>query len=351
MSRYQFCNRPAYFRQLATAIAQAGTGDRVGLATMVLDQRDPLVLDIIVELTAAAHRGAEIYFVVDALSFMLSGEPRQFGPLWYSRSLAAAPGLYGERFKLLENLRLAGGHYAVINQPRHRFSLPVAGRSHIKTAVINNRVYIGGHNLDSADRIDLMTFWDNHKTADIIFGFLQQVVAAGAVRKVYKSDQRFKLSQTDDLLIDAGQRHTSLILDEALTLIDDSKDWLYMTCQYFPGGLTGRHLQAAMRRGVKVTLIFSPPKIHGAERLGHQLYEWAERLRLSPDLFTHKLPNDAPKLHAKLIATEQGAIIGSHNYVDQGVWLGTAEIALLRRDPAFAKAAVQAIQTELKDYI
>lgn len=348
MSRYQFCNRPAYFRQLAKEIKQTKVGDRVGLATM---SREPLIVEVVDELIAAARRGVEVYFMVDAILFTFTDKPLQLGPLWFGLPLTAGWGMFGQHYRLVEKLRQAGGHVGIVNRPRHPFNLPIAGRSHIKTAVINDRVYIGGHNLSAENQLDIMTYWEDQKTADIIFKFLQQVVAAESVSKVLDADKRYKLDNQDELLIDRGQPHQSLILDEALALIDNSNDWLYMTCQYFPGGQTGQHLKAAVERGVKVTLMFSPPSSHKSEWFGHKLYELRERSRLPAELFAHKLPDSAPLLHAKLIATEQGAIIGSHNYVDQGVRLGTAEIALLRRDPAFAEAAVQAIQTELKDYI
>jgi hypothetical protein len=59
------------------------------------------------------------------------------------------------------------------------------------------------------------------------------------------------------------------------------------------------------------------------------------------------LPKTGPGLHAKLIATEKGAIIGSHNYVRTGVQLGTAEIALMRYDTVFARNAIAALRREL----
>lgn len=351
MGSYQFCNQPTYFKQLAKLISQTKSGDRVGLATMAFNQDEPLVADILVELTKAAKRGVKAYFAVDALAFMMSDDPRRFGPVWYGKQPTVKPGLFGERFELFERLRQAGGHYAIINRPSHAFSLPVAGRSHIKTAIINDRVYIGGHNLASSNRIDLMTYWEDPKTADLLFKFLKNVIKSGSVGHILASDQRYELNSTDSLIIDCGQRHQSLILETALNLIDSAEDWLYMTCQYFPGGRTGRHLKAALDRGVKVRLVFSPPSVHGSDKWGHQIYEKLQRLKLPDELFSGKLPEGVPKLHAKLIATEQGAIIGSHNYVGQGVWLGTAEIALLKRDPAFAKAAVAAIDKEIKSYV
>jgi hypothetical protein len=56
-----------------------------------------------------------------------------------------------------------------------------------------------------------------------------------------------------------------------------------------------------------------------------------------------------PHIHAKLIATERAAMIGSHNYVVQGVSLGTAEAAILRNDPQFSEQAVEVFTKRLAE--
>jgi phosphatidylserine/phosphatidylglycerophosphate/cardiolipin synthase-like enzyme len=149
------------------------------------------------------------------------------------------------------------------------------------------------------------------------------------------------------ILIDAGVPKQSTIYDHALALIDDAREHIFFTCQYFPGGKTARHLLAAHKRGVDVRIVYSHPLAHGVKSPGHYLYNARERLRLPAEFFADQRTAKAPLLHAKVIATEKGAIVGSHNYVSQGVWLGTAEIALLNQDPAFAKAVIRKIGSDL----
>ena len=59
------------------------------------------------------------------------------------------------------------------------------------------------------------------------------------------------------------------------------------------------------------------------------------------------LSASAPKLHAKLLATDQGVMIGSHNYVKFGVSVGTAEITLKSSDPQLAVQARAKLEATL----
>jgi hypothetical protein len=72
-----------------------------------------------------------------------------------------------------------------------------------------------------------------------------------------------------------------------------------------------------------------------------------ERTHQPSALFDQQLHKDLPYLHAKLLATEQGAMIGSHNYVGVGVSFGTAELTLLRYDNQFAQSAVAHFHEQL----
>ena len=118
----------------------------------------------------------------------------------------------------------------------------------------------------------------------------------------------------------------------------------------FPGKATAEHVVAAQKRGVKVTLYFDPIKSRAPVlRPPHHLAEQLERKKYPAELFQHRLPPGLPRLHAKLLATEQAAMIGSHNYVVQGVAYGTAETAILRKDPLFSTHAVEVFTKRLSE--
>jgi phosphatidylserine/phosphatidylglycerophosphate/cardiolipin synthase-like enzyme len=346
---FTFYSRAEYFKDLAKRVTKLKPGDRVALATMTFRPDEPLVCDLVEALRAAAKRGVDVLLAVDAHNFLIN-DRQQLGPLFFHRNIPERmPKNFRTKLEALELLAAHGGHYTITNIPKRAFTSPFSGRSHIKFAIINNRVYIGCCNLSHAEQLDIMTAWIDQKTADWLYDFAKQMLSYDGTSFMQGTDIEVAVDDKSVILVDAGVRKQSIIFENALKLIDGAEKELLITCQYFPGGVTAQHLLAAHRRGVKVTIMYSPPHVHGHEALAHHLHIQRERLRLPKEFFVGQLPKSLPRLHAKVLASEKAVIIGSHNFVSQGVTFGTAEIALLRQDPAFARNAVQALRRQLDE--
>lgn len=346
---FGFFNRAEYFVQLAHLVRKTKRGDRVALASMPFNPAEPLVAELVRTLCDAAARGVQVHLAIDAITFMMRPATIIPGPLWYGTTL---PEKLSEPFKSyldnLQALKKSGGHYTITNIPDKPFSTPFAGRSHIKGAIVNNYIFIGGCNLEDAQDVDIMVGQTNKKAADWVYAWLVKMVATGSTRETFGlSDKQLRLDDSLQILIDAGLPKQSIIYDHAMRLIDSAQEHIFLTCQYFPGGTTGQHLLAAHKRGVDVRIVFAHPESHGPKALGHYLYNARERTRLPAEFFVERRSKKVPFLHAKVLATEKGSMVGSHNYVTQGVWLGTAEIALLSSDADFSKALVRKIGSEL----
>ncbi len=330
-----FYSRPEYFKDLAERASTLGKGDSFTVMTMNFNPQVPLVNSLMEELYQAAARGAEVRVIVDAMDFILGHNGRP-GPLFYGRRLNNQ--LTGDSlltFQKLEKLRANGGQYWVINKPSRAFPNPVAGRSHIKLAIINDLIYLGGCNLDNEDVIDIMLSWNDRKTADWLYDLTEKIVAAGSVKKALNgTDLTHKINDTMTIFVDSGIKRQSVIYEQALGMIDRADKTAYITCQFFPGGPTAQHLLAAQKRGAEVTILYNNPIKH-RQSLGQKIYNLRERTRLPASFFKDELPVTQLKLHAKVIITEDGALVGSHNYVNIGVNLGTAEIALKNTDAIF----------------
>lgn len=329
MANYTLLTRPEYFKTLAKQIKAAKRGERVLIATMHFDITEPLVADIAEALTAAARRGCHVTLLVDAINFLMDhrGIP---GPLLVRHSITHLSGEYSQIHSMLERLHAAGGTYRITNMPKHRLRLPVTGRSHLKGAVIGDWVFIGGCNLNRPEQLDVMVSWQDKHTADTLEDWFNRIAESGQVREAFSDvDVEAKIDNSSRFLLDAGVPGQSLIYDEALRLIDDAKEWIYITCQYFPGGVTAQRLAAAQARGVRVEIDYSHPRSHGTAAAMQRLHQISQRARRLPrNFFTRQLGKTVPKLHAKVLASEREALIGSHNYISQGVRFGTAEIAL-----------------------
>lgn len=300
-------------------------------------------------LCAAAKRGATIRLMVDAHAFML-GQGLTPGPLLFSKKLnSPSLKLFTTKHAWLEKLAACGGEYTITNLPTRPFTNPFGGRSHIKFAVVNDDIYIGGCNLKGEDRIDLMCYWQQTSTANWLFELAGKVHSKNQLREVVRNtDQTLAVDNQTSLLVDAGLKNQSLIFENALRIIDEAAEYIIMTCQYPPNGVTAKHLSKAVQRGVQVRLIHNHPSKHPFPmNLLHTAVKYFEKGRNPSVLFKYELSKDHDYLHAKLLATEQACMIGSHNYVQAGVRFGTAEIALLSTNSDFAKQAVKALEKQV----
>jgi phosphatidylserine/phosphatidylglycerophosphate/cardiolipin synthase-like enzyme len=346
MSKFTFYPRDDYFHDLTARVSKTKKGDRVALASMTFHPNQPLINDLFIELYAAASRGVMVHVMVDAFSFMIK-EGFVLGPLMFTRKL---PSHLTRTFRLrlgaLKKLQELGGRYTITNLPSRPLSVPFAGRSHIKFAVVNNDVYIGGCNLSNGDQLDMMVGWNDPGFADRLWNFEKNVFQTKHIATVLDGkDLTIPIDKTANILVDAGIANQSIIFDKALALIDAAQKYVYITCQFLPNDITLRHLSAAAARGVDVTIIYNHPDKHVfPHNLLHHSVVQFEKTKHPAYLFVGQLSKKHHYLHAKLLATDQGTIIGSHNYVKAGVAFGTAEIALVSTDPTFSKEAVDTFE-------
>lgn len=345
---FDFYDKSGYFAELTRCANNANKGDKLILMAMSYDANVPEVADMVEALSRAAARGANVQLIIDAMTFILDDKER-VGPLFTRGKIIPKrlTGSFRRTYETLEELRANGGQYFIINHPKHAFMWPYGGRSHIKLAIINDRLFIGGCNFDDTNYLDVMAVWQNQPTVDAITAILEKITAKGSVREALEdTDQTLVLGELMNIYIDCGVKRQSTILRQAHTIIDEAKESVIITCQYFPGEDTAKRLLAAHKRGVKVKIYYSHPSAHGQAFFVHHLYNLRERLGVPASFFEDRLAKDIPKLHSKIIITESAAMIGSHNYVVAGVKYGTAEIALHNREPQFI-ATLQATVEDL----
>jgi phosphatidylserine/phosphatidylglycerophosphate/cardiolipin synthase-like enzyme len=336
MLTYTLLNRREYLKTLADTVDHVTRDESVYITAMAFNPREPLVALLMRSLCQAAKRGAHVVLLIDAINFLQypNGIP---GPLFYAPSAHAFRGIFADIQSALDTLKEVGGTYYITNMPKRRFTIPVTGRSHIKAAAVGNQVFVGGCNLEEPKQLDVMVSWHDAMAAATIHNWLASMAASENTRQAFNDvDTKTPLDSTTSLILDAGVPGQSLIYDTALELIDTAHEWLYITCQFFPGGPVARHLAAAAARGVRVTVDYSHPHVHGIQAPIHHFYELYEHSQgIPPQLFTSRLGKHTPKLHAKILVSEKEAMVGSHNYVPQGVQFGTAELALHSTDAAF----------------
>ncbi len=349
-SDFTFYTSEEYWEELLQQFTRTKAGDRIAMIVMGFDPLEPPVAKVSQALIEAVERGVKVSLMVDAYTFLLNPKAERLGPLWFQSDLRFVTGAFKPQARVLETInRMPHGQATVINKPGRPFPNPVAGRNHIKYTIINDRVFVGGCNLYHTWWLDLMVGWEDKVTADYLYEIILNLHRVESTKRLFHNqDLEIALDADTALYIDSGKKNQSIIFQKALELIDAAEKSLIITCQFFPNSITAKHLAAAHRRGVDVEIIYAHPAKQGyVGGLGQQVSILRERARTPAELFQKMLPKAGPALHAKLIATDKGAIIGSHNYVRAGVALGTAEIALLRYDTTFAKNAIAALKREL----
>ncbi|MGF7229481.1 MAG: phospholipase D-like domain-containing protein [Candidatus Saccharibacteria bacterium] len=344
---YTFFATREYFEQLIQDIATTETGDRVLLASMGFDANGTLMQTLLSELSAAATRGVDITLQIDAYNFLSDGHFRPGPLLWRNTIPTKMATPFRNVYEPLMALEAAGVKLVITNMPGRRFTVPFAGRSHIKCSIINDKIYLGGCNIDEQN-LDCMVSWRDHTSADWIYHLLQKRLAEPRSLQAFGTqDLHHKTPDASEIIVDVGVRRQSAIYERALEIIDGAEEWIIITCQFFPNSLTAKHLRQAHDRGVKVYPIFNHYSAHDtlSQPLQHAVTA-RERLHMPRQFFDTELPAGTTYLHAKILATESQALIGSHNYVTAGVNFGTAEIAIHHKTAEFSRACAQLIAKE-----
>ena len=241
-----------FFRSLSEDLAATGVGDRVAITTMDFDVSDPLVRHTYGELSAAADRGVDIAFGVDAFAFL--NPRRTIG----SVVLPFALGREARKHRLEPFTALAEKatvQASVTNEPKPPVLNYFAARSHLKIAVVNDRLYLGGPSFQGSDRIDMMVGFEDKTTADWLYGLASAVASSGSTKAVLgEEDQVRSLDSHTRVIIDAGRQHQSRILEEVLKVIDEAESHLLISSPFLLTGAASEHVLQAYQRGIDVHL-------------------------------------------------------------------------------------------------
>lgn len=234
--------------------------------------------------------------------------------------------------ELFEQCANTGVTVRFTNEPQYRLVhfFPFVGRNHIKGTNIDNRVfYIGGRNFDDASRADFMV-----KFVGPIAKALSRVFDA-IHREPPTIDTVLSLTPDHKLYIDAGTGK-SLILETAVTLIEQALHTIRLTAALPPDGPIAYALSRAARRGVSVEVTIGSPT--EAKGIVFKILCWFNRIwypLTRSGVQIHTLSKLG--MHAKLLIVDGGtadqkAYFGSHNLSYAGVRARTQEWGIVTTD-------------------
>lgn len=351
LQHYTFWTTREYFQTLKTRIEAAGAGDRIVLVTLRLKAEEPVIQDLIASLCAASQRGAAITVLVDAYHILVKDGAGEVPGLTLPRKPTSKrlPKFLRRRQDALEELRQAGVRCEVLNRPSKVMTSPFRGRSHIKFTIFNDEVFIGGCNLDDPAYLDVMVSWHDRHIADWLSALAESFADAGRVStSLGGKDLEIPIDSHTSLLIDAGTTDQSVIMDRAFDIIDSARKRLLITYQFFPHGPVLERLSRAVNKGVKLRAFYNHPMQHKYPySLLYGALSWQMRRTSAAEFSVDRLPRQHAYLHAKVLTSEQTALISSHNYMITGVQLGTAEIGLVSTDAAFVRQLEKTLLQQL----
>lgn len=326
-SSYSILNTIAFFQDQVAETSKAQF--RSWVQTMALEPSFFTNL-LIAELILATQRGLDTRLIHDAYSDFVTANTFNHLPfLLNKRGRSHKKQILEERKQFVQHIN---NHLSVrkTNIPQGLMAhtpLPgVMGRDHKKISIIDNIGYLGGVNFTPLDetRVDLMLKTTNQN----IVGKLEEIFMRSFCDEPAK-DIIAQCDQHNVLLVDSGRRGTSIIMDHTFELIRQENDRVTLVSPYVPSGKLRQLCNAAVKRGVQVEIVTSGSEQLGKTQIASQLVHGVGQRK--PLFKIHRFPG---VVHAKiLLLNDHTAIIGSHNFDELFVRLGTEEISLLTQQP------------------
>lgn len=320
-----------FFQQLNQEIASAQRSVYIQSLTLEVGE----VMDLLTPtLIAAAKRGVHVELHIDWIAQDYVHGKISLTPEIRLTKRAYARDLHRRNQAMVDQLRQVGAQIVWVNRPNWLAKiLPIAGRNHIKLYMVDEKVvWIGGVNvLDlSLNHLDFMVSFENKQ----LISSLKQVFFA-----TRQHDEIVPFTPENTLLVDGGRRKTSIIYDEALKMIAKAETSITFMSQFVPEGKLLSALTEKAKVGCKVTVLTSPKSMM-------QFSQWPYKvtyLKCKQTLAKVDVPivHLDRKVHAKLLIVDQKqALFGSHNLVETGINLGTAEIAIQTTEPLLTQQLI-----------
>lgn len=249
------------------------------------------------------------------------------------------------RNKAFDNLVKKGAHLIFFNEPKNfiqKYFFTFTGRDHRKFIYIKRKngislSYFGATNLDKSKSFDYMIKSLNSALNDKLLEINLQICQK-------KTNQNIMLNLKDfgfegNIMIDSGLRY-SLIYDNALNLIEKSKQNIIFVSQLPPEPHILFYLCKAALRGVNINILIADPKIYNF--IIRLAYYFAKLISLFFKFNIRFVKTGYT--HAKVLICDNDFILGSHNLSFVGVISGTIEMSIQSNEISLLKDVLKFIK-------
>ncbi|MEI6326921.1 MAG: phosphatidylserine/phosphatidylglycerophosphate/cardiolipin synthase family protein [Candidatus Roizmanbacteria bacterium] len=285
-------------------------------------------------LKQSAMRLVDTRLTFDYFTFMVSEGRINYLPIFSASDRDYRDLKKARVHALTKELQQAGVRVTVTNPPKPIDKLiPTLGRNHKKTVIIDDKAWLGGLNYSQKDfnRPDFMV---RIEEPSIVEALSSQYDTANENRP--HKDYSISCNPGTALLVDVGTPNKSLILDTATDLVSKAKKSVKVITQFNPDGKFLEALHHAHTRGVDASVIVSNPDFI-TEKLAW-IFDRNSHLHMYGKGLQIPINHYPGWVHSKLLLVDDDSgsngqvLFGSHNLSNDGVKMGTEEIALLSGD-------------------
>lgn len=280
----------------------------------------------------AAQRGIDTKLFMDQFSVATADDRLSLIPK-FGEAKAKQEYIQQADRAVFSELKDSGTDVKVTNPSKLANIFPFIGRNHMKIFIVDDTAWIGGVNIAS-DHFEKADFMVRVKDPDLVDAL---AIAFDQVNE-NKPEDDYKKEVNDryTLLVDAGNRGKSIILDEANDLVASSTESVKFISQIIPSGEMLDSLVERSQAGVQVDIVTQSLDHIGQTRnpmgvLMKRRYDsFVRKTARNPNIRLHHFNDHHGKVHAKMVIVDgQKALFGSHNLDSSGVKAGTQEIALI----------------------
>jgi cardiolipin synthase len=281
----------------------------------------------------AAERGLDAKLNIDYYPLLMTDGDFNYLPIFNKEKAAERKRRILTRIQAIHNLRDMNVDIHLLNKPGLLESIiPTKGRNHIKIIIVDNFAWVGGINFHDFNFLcdDFMV----KLTGKHLIAYLKQLYMHMHDNQPIVDITTY-FNKDAKLMLDSGKPGKSVILDEAIKLVNTACTSVDFSSAFFPDGNMLSALYEVTRRGVRVRAVVPQfETVKGISRLvdiSSELLMKIENKKI-PVFFNNR------KMHSKFIIVDNATVIfGSHNFSQRGVTMGTAELAVESTNPSLVR--------------
>lgn len=308
---------------------------KILIQTMIM-QPGPLMDQIIESICEKALVGVKVTILLDNVTYQYDEGILPLVPTISLEYLKKYKLLRSQLNIMIEKLRKSGAVVQLQNENKlAEWLWPAWGRNHRKIYIVDNVVWIGGINLHE---MGFCSF-------DVMVRLSENNVVS-AWEKVFwetRLEGQIELGNKSRIFLDSGKSTKSWIYEGVLYEVERSNGKVVFASQFPPQGRLLKLLcKISNRRDVEVYISAKEQYQSILDKFLLRNFEGTVR-----EFSNIKVRYAMKKVHAKMLILDGLLIVGSHNLVETGILMHTAECALFAVDTALIGEANKFINTIL----